>query len=313
MQYKHITVLLKESVDYLNLSDGDSVVDCTLGGGGHTKLLAEAVGEQGKVLAIDHDKQAIKAAEKHLGKLKSRVVFSQGNFKDIDIYLEDHDLGKVNGVLLDLGLSSGQLDNPTRGFSFVNDAKLDMRFDPDKQTLTAHEIIATWSQEQLTEIFRKYGEETLASLIARKIIEQREEESIATTQQLAKLVERIYKKRFHKKSKTHPATKVFQALRIAVNDELASLETVLPKICDALQPGGRVVVISYHSLEDRIVKQFFNLAAKGCICPPDFPKCTCGKDPLMEVITKKPIIPSEEEIEVNPRSRSAKLRIYKKI
>lgn len=313
MSYSHNPVLLQQAIDSLNIKEGSVCIDGTLGGGGHTKVIAQLVGDKGRVLAIDYDIRAISVAQKNLGKLKSRVVFAQGNFKDMDEFASSHGIKKADAILLDLGISSGQLDDTTRGFSFSGPGELDMRFSPETQNLTAREIINTWPQKELLEIFKSYGEENLAGLIAKRIIETREIQPIETTTQLADLVERIYRKKYRGRSKTHPATKVFQALRIAVNKELDSLAEVLPKTLELLPPQGRLAVISFHSLEDRIVKHFFKDAAKGCVCPIDFPKCICNNKPLIKIITKKAVCPTEQEVKLNPRSRSAKLRVAQKL
>lgn len=311
MAYSHQPVMTEEVIHYLNPQLGDLIIDCTLGGGGHTQAILKRIQPQGKLLGIDLDPLAIAAASKATQNLKG-LVLVRDNFKNLKNIAENHNFNKVNGILLDLGLSSGQLQDQKRGFSFLAQGSLDMRFG-NQTEITAQEILSSYSQKDLTEIFRKYGEEKLAGLISKRIIEVRQQSPITSPNQLVDIVTDVYKNQYRGKSKINPATKVFQALRIIVNQELKNLEEVLPAAVDLLTKGGRLVVISYHSLEDRIVKDFIRQESKDCICPPQFPICQCKHHKKLKIITKKPIIPKDNEIAENPRSRSAKLRVAEKI
>ncbi len=312
MSYFHQPVLLEEVMFYLNPEPGKKFIDCTLGGGGHSYVIAQKISAAGSLLGIDFDKQALEAAQQKLNDLKLNFVAAEGNFKNLAAIAEENGFSAVDGILLDLGLSSAQLQDRDRGFSFLADGKLDMRFG-QAGILTAAEIINEWPKEKLIWIFKNYGEEKLAIPISQKIIEMRKLESFSSPSRLVNLVAGVYKKYYHGKSKMNPATKVFQAIRIAVNDEIENLKTVLPSAVKLLNPGGRLVIISYHSLEDRIVKNFFQKESRDCICPPSMPVCQCGHKKLLKIITKKPIAPTVGEIAVNPRSRSAKLRAAEKI
>ncbi|MCX6740528.1 MAG: 16S rRNA (cytosine(1402)-N(4))-methyltransferase RsmH [Candidatus Parcubacteria bacterium] len=309
MEFKHKSVLAKEVIQYLAPQPNENFVDCTLGGGGHAEAILNLTGPSGKLLGIDLDPEAIKAAQSKLQSYGDRAVFINDNFKNLKRIIYDAGFNKINGILLDLGISSFELEDKTRGFSFRGSSFLDMRFGATEKT--AAYIINQYKEENLTRIFKDYGEERYAKLIARAIINERKIQPISTTEQLVKIIEKVYQ---HKpKLKIHPATKVFQALRIEVNHELENLQEILPQALELLVKGGRIVVISFHSLEDRIVKDFFRQEAKDCICPPKVPVCTCNHQPKIKILTKKIIIPSNNEITENFRSRSAKLRAAVKI
>jgi len=303
--------MTEEIIHYLNPQLGDLIIDCTLGGGGHSKEFLKRVLPQGKVLGIDLDPLAIKAARQET-KNSSRLVIAKDNFKNLKKIADVHQFDKVNGILFDLGLSSGQLQDQSRGFSFLADGSLDMRFGAQTD-LTAEQILNNYSQKELSNIFKTYGEEKLASLISKKIIEIRKQSPITSPNQLVEVITEIYKRKYKGKSKVNPATKVFQALRIVVNQELENLKQALPAAVDLLTLGGHIAVISYHSLEDKIVKEFFKEQSKDCICPPKTPVCQCNHKKSLKIITKKPVVPSDAEIVENPRSRSAKLRVAQKI
>jgi len=330
MAYHHQPVLVNEVLEYLNLKPNDNVIDCTLGGGGHAENILERTGPHGHLLALDRDPRALEAAGLRLKKFSKRVTLIQNSYKNLPLLLADppesglnknknykkrFDLGFA-GLLLDLGLSSAQVSaEDGRGFSFQSTEALDMRFGPDT-ALTAAEIVNQWSKEDLIKIFKEYGEEKFAKSIAENIILFRARKLLTATSALVKIIEDSYPTsgRGHGQGrKIHPATKVFQALRIAVNDELRVLAGFLPQALEALAPGGRLVVISYHSLEDRIVKHFFNQEAKDCLCPKEIPVCVCGHQARLKILTKKPVTPSTEEISKNSRSRSAKLRAAEKV
>lgn len=314
--YHHTPVLLKEVLTYLKLEPDKFYIDCTLGGGGHTIEILKRIIPRGKVLGLDLDSKALKAAQDKAMKLKllANLILVQNNFKNLKQIAYDNGFSPVDGILLDLGLSSGQLQDQKRGFSFLAEGSLDMRFAGDSShDLTAYQIINKWSQKDLTRIFKDYGEEPLAAEIARAIITSRKKKPILKPSQLVAIISAIYKKHYHQKSRINPATRIFQALRITVNNELENLKLVLPQALELLDQGGRLAVISYHSLEDRIVKDFFATESKDCLCPPARPTCTCHHRRALKIITKKPITPSEEEILQNSRSRSAKLRVAEKI
>lgn len=305
---KHIPVLLKEAVELLNCKSSGIYIDCTVGAGGHAERILELTSPDGKVVGIDQDEDILKIAEGRLKRFGERVRLMHGNFSDIKGIMKDE---KADGILFDLGVSSYQLEDKERGFSFMSDAPLDMRMDKKAET-TAADIINSSSERELSDIIFKYGEERFAKRIASFIVREREKKAITTTLQLSNIITKAIPARFHPRD-IHPATRTFQALRIAVNHELEILEKSLLDAVDILKPKGRMCVISFHSLEDRIVKRTFQRLEKGCICPPKIPVCRCGIKPSVRIITKKPIIPAEEEISVNPRSRSAKLRTAEKL
>jgi 16S rRNA (cytosine1402-N4)-methyltransferase len=302
----HIPVLADEVRELLAVEPGESVIDATFGAGGHARLLAEDLAGRGKLVAIDRDP----SVKPHFDRLRASaggdLRFLRGDFSIVLTQLAANDV-KADAILLDLGVSSMQIDRPERGFTYATDAPLDMRMDPSSEP-SAAEIVNTWDERDLSRIFRRYGEERFATPIARAIVRRRTEKPFTRTGDLVDTIKLAIPTpaRF---GEGHPAKRVFQALRIAVNDELAALEAALPAAVEILRPGGRLAVISFHSLEDRIVKQFFRQAAKGCTCPPDFPICACGKEPELRVVTSKPVRPSAAEIEHNPRSASARLRV----
>jgi len=310
MEFVHQPVLVKEVLQYLAPKPDEDFIDCTLGGGGHAQEILKLTGPKGKLLGIDLDPQSINAAKEKLQSFGDRAILINDNFKNLKKIIYDAGgFNHISGILFDLGISSYELEDQTRGFSFRGSAFLDMRFGATEKT--AAYIINQYKEENLTRIFKDYGEERYAKQIAREIVTERKIQPIRTTEQLVKLIEKVYQ---HKpKLKIHPATKIFQALRIEVNHELENLQQVLPQAMELLVKGGRLVVISFHSLEDRIVKEFMKNEAKGCICPPKLPICTCNHKPSLKILTKKIIIPSLGEIKNNPRSRSAKLRAAMKL
>lgn len=322
MNYYHEPVMLKEIVEYLQPKNGGYFIDCTLGGGGYTLALAKKVGKRGKVIAIDLDEDAIQNMELKIKDLKlNNIELVHGNFKDLSKIvhniLKKERNKKFNGLVFDLGLSLHQLQDGSRGFSFLLDAPLNMNFSRQDERGDVSEsktvkIVNYYSERELEKIIREYGEEKFSRQIARKIIQHRQNKKIETTKELADIVSEGVPNRF-KKGKTNPATKTFQALRIATNNELESLKEVLPQAVDLLEKGARLAVVSFHSLEDRIVKRFFKEESRDCLCPPNFPICQCDHVATIKILNKKPIIPSTEEIEKNPRSRSAKLRVVEKI
>lgn len=319
-EYFHIPVMLREAIKFLSPKKGETFIDCTLGGGGYTFALSEAVGQSGRILAIDLDKSAIKNANTKIktDKIKN-IILVNGNFRNISEYIEKY-LAKKNsadqlsGIVLDLGLSSAQLDDETRGFSFRFSGPLSMNFDLEAmgQNVTAGEILNSWTQHEIEKILKDYGEEKFAGRISNAIVLRRKVKRIESTEELVEIIKSSIPKKFLY-SKIHPATKTFQALRIAVNDEIENLKSVLPQAFENLAPGGRLVVISFHSLEDRIVKNFFREKSKVCICPPGTMICRCNHQPELKILTKKPLVPSDEEVKLNPRARSAKLRAVVKI
>lgn len=314
-EYRHTPVMAQQAVDGLGLKSGSIVLDCTLGGGGHSMLIAQSISDGGTLIGIDEDPMAIEAASQRIFTEFPDLDFRpmQGNFSNLDQILCKAQVPGVDAVLMDLGLSSPQIDFPERGFSYMQDAPLDMRRDPsNRNSLTAAEVIANSNTTDLTRIFRNYGEEKWASKIAAAIVMQRKKAPIKTTMQLVDVIKSAIPVSAQR-SGGHPAKRVFQALRIEVNHELEDLKIAVEAAVRWLFPQGRIAVISYHSLEDRIVKESFTNFAQGCVCPLDLPVCACGKKPKLEILTKKPMVPAKDEMQDNPRSRSAKLRIAKKI
>ncbi len=303
----HEPVMTREVLAALAVRRGGRYVDCTVDGGGHAEAILSAASPGGALLGIDADLEAVAAASNRLARFGGAVAVVRGNFRDVDTICREHDFFPVNGVLFDLGLSSHQLGTPTRGFSFRNEGPLDMRFAPEQET-TASYWVNEASEEDLADIIWRFGEERESRRIARSIVSRR---PLSTTTQLAKAVEQAVGRR--PGSQTHPATKTFQALRIAVNQELASLADALPRAHGLLGFGSRLVVISYHSLEDRIVKQYFARESRDCICPPHQPVCTCGHRATLKLVTRGAVTPSADEIASNPRSRSAKLRAAERL
>ena len=309
-EFHHVSVLLDECIEGLNIKPDGIYVDGTLGGAGHSSHIAAKL-TTGRLVGIDRDTVALEAAVQRLEPYKERVSLVHANFSQIDNALDELGIDKVDGILLDLGVSSPQLDDGERGFSYMVDAPLDMRMDrADAQD--AHQIVNTWSYEELKRILYDYGEERYAPQIAAAICRRREETPIETTLELVDII-RSAMPPAALREKQHPAKRSFQAIRIAVNDELNSVAKVMESAIPRLNPGGRLAVITFHSLEDRIVKNAMAGAAKGCTCPPNFPVCVCGKKPQVKIITRKPIVSTDAELERNPRARSAKLRICEKL
>lgn len=309
--YGHYSVLLAETVDSLNIKPGGVYVDCTLGGAGHSARILEKMGGDGKLVGIDRDEYAIQKASQRLEKYKDNILLIKGNFCDAPELLSENGIHKIDGVVADLGVSSFQLDNADRGFSYMHDAPLDMRMSRQDK-LSAYDVVNGYEEKELSRIINLYGEERFASKIAYNICRTREKQPIKTTAELAEVVKNSIPAK-NRADGPHPAKRTFQAIRIEVNGELDVIDKMILGLFPMLESGGRMAVITFHSLEDRIVKHTFAELAKGCECPPDFPVCVCGKKPQGVVVTKKPILPSEQELEENPRSRSAKLRVCEKI
>lgn len=309
-EFHHVSVLLEECLEGLNIRPDGIYVDGTLGGAGHSSQIARQL-TTGRLIGIDRDPVALQAAAERLAPYGDRVTLVHSNFCEIETILRDLNLNGVDGILLDLGVSSPQLDDESRGFSYMADAPLDMRMNRE-DSLSAYDVVNTWSQEELRRILYEYGEERYAPQIAGAICRRREESPIATTLELVDVI-RSSMPAAALREKQHPAKRSFQAIRIAVNDELNAVRQVLEAAIPRLNPGGRLAVITFHSLEDRIVKTAMAAAAKGCTCPPSFPVCVCGKKPQVKLITHKPIVAGDDELAVNPRSRSAKLRICEKL
>lgn len=310
-EYSHTPVLLKEVLGYLGPKPGENFVDATLGGGGYTRAILERTAPKGKVLAIDLDSSALDNFKSKSDGLKDRVVLCHGNFADINKFVTNHEFGPIAGIVADIGLSSFQLDHSGRGITFQKKEPLDMRFDLSSDEPDAKFILNNHSETELAEIFRKYGEEPNARAIARKIVRERDAHKVHYTTDLLALIEAALPKPIKHKV-NDVARRIFQSLRIVVNHELQNLETFLPKALDIVAPGGVIAVITFHSLEDRIVKQFFVESARGCVCPLEFPICLCGKNPSAKILTKKPVTASEEELQNNSRSKPAKLRVITK-
>ncbi len=310
MEFQHIPVLYHEVIDNLNIQPSGIYVDGTLGGAGHSSAIATRLVQGGRLIGVDQDKDAIAAATKRLEAFNDRVTIVHDNYEHIPEILADLGIEKVNGILLDLGVSSYQLDNPERGFSYNTDEPLDMRMDQDSP-LTAADIVNSWSVEELTRILRDYGEERYALNIARRIVSQREEKPFETTGELVKVIRASIPMKMQDKY-GNPCKRTFQAIRIACNRELDVLQDSIDRLIDCLEPEGRLCIITFHSLEDRIVKNAFKRNENPCICPPEFPVCVCGKKSMGKVITRKPIVPSCEELEQNKRSASSKLRVFER-
>ena len=309
MSKQHESVFGREVFENLNLERDSLIVDGTLGDGGHTELLLKNTTNV-RVLGIDRDMRAIERAEKRLASFRSRITLVHGNFSDIKIILKKANLMNVDGLILDLGVSSPQLDSPNRGFSFMRNGPLDMRMD-SSQKITAADLLVELSDEKLVSIIKEYGEERFSKRIVRAIRQAQTKSSIKTTLQLSNIISTAV--HASRQYKIHPATRTFQALRIAVNGELEHIKKALVDSVDILQESARVIVISFHSLEDRIVKNFFKNEEKDCVCPPKFPICSCGKKQRLKIITRKPIIPTAEELTRNSRSSSAKLRVGERV
>ena len=311
MEFSHVSVLLDECIDGLKIKEDGIYVDGTLGGGGHSLEIVKRLGEKGRLIAIDRDADALMAAGAKLHAHASKITYVHDDFKNCCTVLDELGIDEVDGILLDLGVSSYQLDNAERGFSYMKDAPLDMRMD-QSQFLTAFNVVNEFTVSQLTKILYEYGEEKLAPRIAERIAAVRDKETISTTLQLAKLVEGCYPAKTKWKY-GHPAKRTFQAIRICVNNELTGLGDTVTNMARRLKKGGRMAVITFHSLEDRIVKTAFKDLALSCTCPPDFPVCVCGKVKEVELVNKKPIVASQEELNRNSRAESAKLRIVERV
>ncbi|MFH1744891.1 MAG: 16S rRNA (cytosine(1402)-N(4))-methyltransferase RsmH [bacterium] len=313
MNYKHVPVMLEEILKYLNPLPGQNFIDCTLGGGGYTTEIAKRIGN-GKIISIDLDQEAINCVAKKIKEEKiNNIILVRENFKNLKDIIAEYWQGKgdFSGIVLDLGVSSHQFDCAERGFSFQHDAPLDMRF--GENSLSAEDIVNIWKEKDLEMIFKNYGEERYAKRIAAEIVRARRTDKIKTTNDLVEAIKKVVPNSYINNKKIHFATRVFQGLRIAVNHELENLKEVLPQAVNALAPSGKIATVSFHSLEDRIIKQFFKKESKDCLCSPEAPACRCGHVAELKIITKKAICPEDIEIKDNPRSRSAKLRVAQKI
>ena len=311
MEFQHKSVLLQECIDALNIRPDGIYLDGTLGGAGHSSQIARRLTEGGRLIGVDRDRTALAAAKERLAPYADRVTLVHSNFAEIDAILDSLGIPAVDGMLFDLGVSSPQLDDASRGFSYMADAPLDMRMDKD-DALTAGAVVNTWPQGELRRILYDYGEERYAPQIAAAICRAREKAPIETTLELVDIIRSAMPAQALRE-KQHPAKRSFQAIRIAVNDELGAVSRMMQAAVGRLNPGGRLAVITFHSLEDRIVKSEMQQAARGCTCPPEFPVCICGKKPLVKLVTRKPIVSGPAELEENPRARSAKLRVAEKL
>ena len=306
MEFKHISIMFEDCMRLLDIKKDGIYVDGTLGGGGHSYGICSSLGENGRLIGIDRDMEAIDAAKKRLAEFANITTFVNSNYANIKEILAECGVSSINGALLDLGVSSYQLDNPERGFSYMHDAPLDMRMNA-QDSFSAYELINEYSEKELTRVIKDYGEERWASRIARFIVNARKSHPVATTFQLNDIIKSAIPASARKDG-GHPSKRTFQAIRIEVNGEIEKLEKAVSDFFDVLAPGGVLAVITFHSLEDRIVKQLFKDFATGCTCPSDFPICVCGKTPRGKILTKKPIVANDEEINFNSRSKSAKLR-----
>ncbi|MBR2781912.1 MAG: 16S rRNA (cytosine(1402)-N(4))-methyltransferase RsmH [Oscillospiraceae bacterium] len=311
MEFQHAPVLLHECIEALDIKPDGIYLDGTLGGAGHSREIASRLSEHGMLIGVDRDPAALQAAGERLSAAKARILLVHENFQNLRDILNQAGVERIDGMLFDLGVSSPQLDEAERGFSYMNDAPLDMRMNPEDR-LSAYEVVNDWPQEELKRILFEYGEERYAPLIAAAIVRERAKKPIETTLELAGIIRSAMPAQALRE-KQHPAKRSFQAIRIAVNDELGAVERMMEAAPDLLNPGGRLAVITFHSLEDRIVKNAMQTAAKGCICPPSFPVCVCGRKPSVRILTKKPITSQPEELDENPRARSAKLRVAEKL
>lgn len=309
--FSHTSVLLFECIEALNIRDGYTYIDCTAGGGGHSLEIAKRLGENSRLICFDRDKDAIKAASERLKDYINKVTFVNENFSSLGDVIREMNITNLGGVLADLGCSSYQFDTAERGFSYSQDARLDMRMDTDAP-LSAYNVVNEYSEDALRRILFEYGEERFSPKIAAAICRKRAEAPIETTYELSEIIKSAIPKA-SRIDGPHPAKRSFQAIRIEVNGELDAIKPLIRSASQNLVRGGRIAIISFHSLEDRIVKQEYKALSSGCTCPRDFPVCVCGKKPTLKEISRKPILPSEEELENNPRSRSAKLRIAEKI
>ena len=311
MEFSHYPVMLGECIEALDIKPDGIYVDCTAGGGGHSEAIVSRL-TTGMLISLDQDDEAIEACKTRLAKYNERSKIVKCNFADLGTVLDNLDILHIDGVLMDLGVSSHQLDTPSRGFSYNSDAILDMRMDP-RSPFSAYDVVNGYSEAELRRIISEYGEERFAPSIAHKIVLQREKSPIKTTLELAGTVKSAIPEAAARKEAQHPAKRTFQAIRIEVNHELDVIKPAIDAAVSRLKSGGRIVIITFHSLEDRIVKNTFNSYAAGCTCPKDFPVCVCGKKPIVKIITKKPLTASERELETNARSRSAKVRVAEKL
>lgn len=311
MEFHHVSVLLDECIDNLNIKPDGVYVDCTMGGAGHSKEIVKRLSKDGLFIGFDQDINAINTARERLSEYSDRVKFVHSNFQNLKSELEKIGISKIDGVLADLGVSSHQLDEADRGFSYMQDAPLDMRMDI-RCSFSAYDVVNTYSEEELAKIIKDYGEDNWAKRIAKFIVDGRQEKNIETTGELVEII----KKAIPKKARIdgpHPAKRTFQAIRIEVNNELGVITEMIDDAASIMNEGGRICIITFHSLEDRIVKNAFRDLATDCICPPHIPLCQCDKEALVKVISRKPILPTDKEVEENPRSRSAKLRVAERI
>lgn len=311
MEFNHVSVLLDECIENLDIKEDGVYVDCTMGGAGHSKEIVKRLSDKGLFIGFDQDKNAIATAKERLAEYSDRVRFVHSNFENLKSELEKIGVYKIDGVLADLGVSSHQLDEADRGFSYMQDAPLDMRMDV-RCEFSAYDVVNTYTEDELTKIIKDYGEDNWAKRIAKFIVEERANKTIETTGELVDII----KKAIPKKARIdgpHPAKRTFQAIRIEVNNELGVITKMINDASSIMNEGGRICIITFHSLEDRIVKNAFKYLASDCICPQHLPICQCDKESEVKIITRKPILPSEEEVEANPRSRSAKLRVAEKI
>ena len=308
--FGHYSVLLEETIENLNIRPNGTYVDCTLGGAGHTEAILKRLTDGGRLVGIDRDSYALEKAAERLARFGSQTILVKGNFCDAADLLREKGIETIDGVVADLGVSSFQLDNADRGFSYMHDAPLDMRMSQG-EGLSAYDVVNGYAEKELSRVISLYGEERFAGKIARDIVRAREKAPIKTTFELSELVKNAIPAK-NRKDGPHPAKRTFQAIRIEVNGELDVIPKMIHGLFPLLSVGGRMAIITFHSLEDRIVKHAFLEYTKGCECPPDFPVCVCGKKPRAEVLTKKPLLPSEQELNENPRSRSAKLRVLEK-
>ncbi|MGE5633007.1 MAG: 16S rRNA (cytosine(1402)-N(4))-methyltransferase RsmH [Caulobacteraceae bacterium] len=311
MSFEHIPVLLNETMEYLSPKPGGIYVDGTLGGAGHSEEILKRITPEGKLIGIDQDENALRAAKERLKHFEGNVIIVHDNFRNIRSIVQTNGFEKVDGILLDIGVSSHQLDEEERGFSYMNDGPLDMRMDRSAK-YDASDLVNGASEQELSRIIKEYGEEKWAARIAKFIVEERKKDRIDSTLKLVEIIKKAIPAAARREG-GHPAKRTFQALRIAVNDELNVLESAVKDAIDILKPGGRIAVITFHSLEDRIVKTLFNDMEKPCTCPPQFPVCVCGKEPIIRVITRKPVTAGEEELNFNTRSKSAKLRAAERV
>lgn len=311
MNFEHISVLLHECIEGLDIKEDGTYVDGTLGGAGHASHVCDKLSSKGHFIGIDQDANALEVSTERLGGFAPQISLVRNNFENVVAVLDELGVEAIDGMLIDLGVSSHQLDEASRGFSYMHDARLDMRMNQDS-AFSAHELVNTYSEQELFEVIKKYGEENWARRIAQFIVEARQEKTIDTTYELVDVIKRAIPAKARREG-PHPAKRTFQAIRIEVNREIDIIEPTIRSVVERLKPGGRLCIITFHSLEDRIVKQTYRQLADPCTCARNIPVCVCGQVPKVKVITRKPILPSDEELEMNPRARSAKLRIIERI